>query len=147
MNSLANHLVSKSKGHIHTMPAPIAKPAKVKGDRNSFKLTGIYLDEDGGVTSINKIAKKYDVSQCKVRRLFLVHDYQEAYKLIGLDARANNGRKEVYALPCGKFVPARLVADHYNVSLSLVQRTWVKNGKCSIKANKYLENKYPLAIA
>lgn len=144
MNSLANCLISKSSGHIHTMPAPVAKPTKIKGERNKFKLTGKYLDEQGKVTSVGKIAKKYNVSQCKVRRLFLTHNYQEVYKLIGLDARANNGRKGIYALPCGKFVPARLVAEHYNISLSAVQRAWVHSKKCSVKANKYLSDKYPL---
>ena len=142
MNSLANHLVSKSKGHIHTMPLPLLKSDKVKVYGESFGPTGKYLDENGKVTSINKIATKHNVSQCKVRRLFLVHNYQEVYRLIGLDARANNGRKEVYALPCGKFVPARLVAEYYGVSLSLIQRTWVNHKKCSVKANAYLMDKF-----
>lgn len=141
MISLANDLVRKSNGHIHTMPV-IAKKPKAKKPRNKFQLTGLYVDENGKEVSIVEISKKHNVSQCKIRRLFLKHDYKKVYELIGIDARANNGQKEVYALPCGKWVSAQAVADHYQVSRSVIQRAWTSHGKCPIKANNYLTDRF-----
>ena len=105
-----------------------------------------YVDELGQPSTAMAIAKKYKVSRFKVRGLFSKYSPEKAYSLISKDQRELNGQREVYALPNGEWSTSQEVADYYQVSRSVVQRAWTKYGKCSVKANTYLMDRFKVNL-
>ena len=150
MISLAQDLARKNQGYIPNIiiiDKPLVKPVRAKVPRTPRKSTQ-YIDEKGQRTYRKAIAAKYGCSSAKVKTLFDRYDnYEDVYREIGKDRRADNHAFEVYFMSDGSVSTAKKLAAHYGTSRSSIHRAWTKFDKCSIKANEYLENKYPLAIA
>lgn len=137
--NLANDLLRKNNGYIHQMPKSINQQVLKKAIGNRHRVTGKYLDEAGKPTSILLIAEKYQVSPCKVRRLFLEHRYEDVYKLIKKDMRKNNHREKVYKFDDGRISTSDGLAKHYGVSKSTIQRCYRDAKKEYLQANKLIE--------
>lgn len=144
MISLAQDLARKNQGYIPSLPIidkPLVKPVKAKVPRTPHKSTR-YVDEQGQRTYRNLIALKYDCSPAKVKALFDQYsDYNDVYREITKDKRADNHAFEVYFAPDGSVSTAKKLAEYYGTSRSSIQRAWTLNGKCSVKANEYLKAK------
>ena len=88
MNSLANDLLNRS-----------IKPLKPVYVRSGTGRPPKYFNESGEPESATSIGERYGCSYGKVMWLFKKYiTYQEVYKHIGLDARANNGKNQYTTL-------------------------------------------------
>jgi hypothetical protein len=146
--NLANDLLRKAAGHIHTMPVSLNQPVrayKAKNVRNLNERTQ-YVNENGQPCFRADIAHKYGVSPSKVKDLFDKYSPEVVYRLINTDLRGKNGKcdgkDKVYALPCGKWATSLAVANYYFVSRSVIQRAWVTHDKDPVKANQYLMDRF-----
>lgn len=142
--NLANDLVRKAGGYIHTMPKPKPKSTPKPSTSAVNEKPSRYLDEEGKPTRRCDIAQKYNVSPAKVKFLFDRHEYQEVYRLINIDGRAGNGQRGIYHYPDGSDASYAKLAKFYNVSSTTIQRVWRNNNKDSVLANAEMaiKNKY-----
>jgi hypothetical protein len=146
--NLAQDLLRKSTGYIHEMTLSIKHPVKPYETRHTSNPSKCsqYFDECGQPCSMSYIARKYQATPAKVKKLFDQHTLDDFYSLIGIDQRSKNGkydsRGKTYALPSGEYCTSQEVADYYGISRSSIQRVWVDYGKDSVKSNQYLMAKY-----
>ena len=143
MISLANDLLRKSNGHIHTMPLSINhKPEPVMQSKTKRKPPAKYVDENGKPEFRSVIAKRFGVSPTKVAHLFGKYPADEVYRLINTDIRQRNGQRGVYSLPCGKEETSAGVGEYYGVNRSTVQRAWFVADKDAAKAHLSLATRF-----
>jgi hypothetical protein len=146
--NLAHDLLRKSTGYIHEMPLSTEHPVKLYETRHTANPSKCsqYFDECGQPCSMSYIANKYQATPAKVKKLFDKNTLDDFYSLIGSDQRSKNGkydsRGKTYALPSGEYCTSQEVADYYGISRSSIQRTWVDNGKDSIRSNQHLMEKH-----
>ncbi|MGB0945097.1 MAG: hypothetical protein ACPGUE_22035 [Marinomonas sp.] len=138
--NLAQDLLRKSQGHIHTMPESVMTKRKLSKLGTSNKPpSGKYVDENGNPVTSLSIAIKYRTNQKKVQDAFRLGSIKEAYEFLRTDQRKNNGKRNVYFTNEGESISSKALGAHYGVSRSKVYRTYRDNNMDYIKANAAIE--------
>lgn len=139
--NLAQELVMKSQGSIHSMSNLLDVPCKLDEDdlKPNPSDNTKYLDEHGRAALQEDIANKYGVSRSKVKSLFDEYgDYRIVYQYINVDRRKGNGQRNVYFNDDGISTSSESLGEFYKVSRSTVQRIYRANKKDYRIANPIL---------